>query len=98
MTTLCPNCKKAVLWWRLRSEFSCPNCASPLSAKTNKAFIATVVLWILADIPVKLFLFAAFGTESLIGVFARTLVSGIVGWVLASIIVGRFSTITARHA
>lgn len=98
MNAVCPNCKKTLSWWKLRSEFTCPHCTTPLSAKTTGAFIATIVLWILADIPVKLVLFETFGTESLTGLFARVFVSGAVGWGLAFLIVGSFSTITARHA
>jgi len=62
------------------------------------AFIATLVVWILADISVKWFLFETFGTESLTGFFARVFVSGAVGWGLAFLIVGSFSTITAHRA
>ena len=98
MNAVCPNCKKAIPWWKLRGEFPCPHCATPLSAKTAGAFVATIALWILADIPVKLFLFETFGAESLTGLFARVFVGGAVGWGLASLIVGNFSTITARHA
>jgi len=98
MNALCPNCKASISWWKLRGEFTCPRCASLLSAKTTGPFIVTIVLWILADIPVKLFLFETFGTESLIGLFARVVVSGAVGWGLAFLIVGSFSTVTARHA
>src|SRR5258708_1356331 len=95
MNAVCPNCRKAISWWKLRSEFACPHCATPLSAKTAGAFIATVVLWILADIPVKLYLFETFGTESLTGLFARVLVSGAVGWGLAFFIVA--ASVPLRH-
>lgn len=98
MSAECPNCKKAISWWKLRDEFACPYCASNLSAKTTGAFTATIVIWILADIPVKLSLYEALGSDGYAGLLARTAVSGVIGWTLAFFIVGRFSTITERHA
>ena len=97
MNALCLNCNKELSWWKLRNEFNCPHCDKPLSANTSRSFIGLIVVWILADIPVKLFFYATLGTDSFIANFARAIVSGAVGCVLAYIILGRFSTISVRH-
>lgn len=98
MHAACPSCNAALSWWKLRGEFTCPHCGSSLSAKTTGAFISTIVLWVLIDIPVKLLLFEMFGAGSTAGLLSRIFVSGAIGWGLAFFIVGSFSTITVRHA
>ena len=97
MSVVCPNCKTSLSWWKLKSEFSCPQCARTLSAKITWPLIATLVLWTIADIPVKLVAFELFGSEGLTGILARAIASGLVGYVLAYLIVGNFSSVTERH-
>ena len=98
MSAACPNCSRSLRWWTLRPEFTCPHCAAPLTAKTTGAFVATILVWVAVDFVVKFFIFQLLGTESLVGLIARVVVSGLVGLGLASLMVGSLSTVTVHNA
>ena len=98
MAAACPNCHRSLRWWTLESAFTCPHCAAELSAKTTGAYIATIIVWIVLDFPVKFLMFALTGTDGVSALIARIIASGLVGWGLASLMVGSLSTVTVQNA
>jgi uncharacterized protein (DUF983 family) len=92
---MCPNCKHALHWQTLRAEFACPQCAAPLAARTTGPFVTTFVIWTVVEIPVKAFIYATFG-DNLGSLVTFALISFAIGWGLATVIVGGFSTVTSR--
>jgi hypothetical protein len=93
--TLCPKCKREIPWHKLRGEMSCPHCNASLSARTLGPVVAAIVLWTLADIPIKLFIYGTLG-DSGIGLLSRIVASGLVGWVILHLIVGGFAKVEER--
>lgn len=93
MAAYCPKCGSAVPSSILKGAFSCPSCSVALSANTGGPWVAAIVLWILADIPVKYFLYDRFGFDSFGGVVARVVVSGLIGLGIIAFVLRQFSTI-----
>jgi len=91
----CPKCNQSIPWHKLRAEMSCPHCSAPLSAYTLGPAVGAIVLWTLADIPIRLFLFALLG-DSDIGFMARTVVSGLAGWGILALVFGGFTKVGER--
>jgi len=88
--------QKGPSWWKLRSKFTCPHCATPLSAKTTGAFIAPSFFgfWLTFR---ELFLFATSAPKVLL-LFRFVFVSGAVGWGWQFLIVGSFSYYYGTYA
>ncbi len=96
MGAACPKCRGPLRWWRLRNEFACPHCGAPLTASTTATSVTFIILWIIADFPVRLAVFAMLGSEGAVAVAARILASGAVGCLLAYIVVAGFTTVKVR--
>ncbi len=96
MGAACPKCQGALSWWKLRDEFACPHCAASLSANTTKAFVAVIVLWVIADIPVRAIAFVAFGYDGALALAVRIIASGAVGVLIAHFVGGSLSTVAVR--
>jgi uncharacterized protein (DUF983 family) len=96
MGAACPKCQGALGWSQLRGEFACPHCNTPLTANTTRAFVVFIILWIIADIPVRFIVFETFGYDGAIAFAARVIASGAIGWFIAYLVVGNLSTVAVR--
>jgi len=94
----CPECKKPISWWKVRSSFSCPSCGRELAAKVTGPTIAAIVIWIVADIPLKVVLYSALGNNGYLPFLVRTVLSGLLGVVLLATAIGQFSEVYVSHA
>jgi len=89
----CPHCRKRVGWWHVKRSFKCPHCAAALTARVTGLWVATVVLWSLAELPVLAVLSSTSDTFAVAVV--RAAVSLGLGVVVASVlfrVFGRIST------
>jgi uncharacterized protein (DUF983 family) len=97
MSATCPACQASINWTKLKKVFTCPACGVELTAKTGTAWVATIVIWTILDIPIKTILYAQMGTDSMSSLVVRVLVDCVVGLSLASVIVGDYSKVSLKH-
>jgi len=58
--------------------------------------VVVIILWVIADIPVKFIILETFGYDGAMALAARVIGSGAVGWLIANLVVGNFSTVAVR--
>ena len=93
----CPKCRRPIAWSKLRSQFACPHCEAPLTARTTGPLIAAIILWTIVEIPIKFIVYQILGDgDASFVVWA--IASGVVGWCILSLVVGGFSTVEQRGA
>ena len=97
MSATCPACQASISWTKLKKAFTCPACGVELTAKTVAPWVATIVLWTAIDFPIKAFLYAQMGIDSISALLVRVLVDVVVGFSIAYFIVGGFSTVSLNH-
>jgi hypothetical protein len=56
-----PWCGKRLSWLKVKSSFPCPRCQRELSAQTFGPRFGTIVLWTLAELPLRSVLPASLG-------------------------------------
>jgi uncharacterized protein (DUF983 family) len=89
----CPSCNKPISWSKLRKLFRCPSCGRDLVANVTGPNIAALIIWIIADIPLKMMLYALLGDHGYLPIVIRALLSGFLGWAVFAIVVGQFSQV-----
>jgi hypothetical protein len=52
----CPDCNKLLSPWKLRDEFECSNCGAKLTSNEHNVCWGTIVLWTVAELPVRVVL------------------------------------------
>jgi hypothetical protein len=96
MVATCPSCKGSIPWTKLKKTFSCPVCGAGLSAKTLEPRVNTFVVLVVLDIPLRGLFRQLMGLESFTGAIAHAFAIGAIGFLLASIVFGRFTEVSAR--
>ena len=94
MPAHCPKCDARLPWLKLKGAFRCPSCNAALTAKTLSPWLATIVVWSLADIPLRVAMQAPEGTAGYVIVAVRSLVSFGTGFLIVAFIVGSYSSVS----
>ncbi len=94
MPAHCPKCDARLSWLKLKGAFRCPSCKAALTAKTLWPWLATIVVWSLADIPLRVAIQAPDGTAGYLIVAVRSLVSFCIGYLIGAFIVGSYSSVS----
>lgn len=97
MSARCPHCNARLSWLSLKRGFRCPSCGSDLAARTFWPWLATIGLWSLADIPLRMAMPLAEGTAAFLGVAVRASASLGIGYAIACVVVGTFSTVSMAN-
>ena len=97
MAALCPLCNSKLSWWSLKSSFSCPSCHRPLKARVAGSWLAVVLLWLLADIPLYAALPASNGSNGVGLILLRSLISLVFGYLIGSLVFGLCAEVKERN-
>lgn len=97
MSARCPHCNARLSWLSLKRAFRCSSCGSDLAARTFWPWLATIGLLSLADIPLRMAMPMAEGAGALLGVAVRASASLGIGYTIACVVVGTFSTVSMAN-
>jgi hypothetical protein len=95
MSLVCAHCAGELSWWAMKGSFECPECKRPLIANVTGPWIATIVLWSLAEVALFAFFPTSDGTAGLAFVAARALASFGIGVAIGRVVFGSFCTVSA---
>ncbi|MBI3348564.1 MAG: hypothetical protein HY020_15325 [Burkholderiales bacterium] len=82
MKHTCCHCGNALHWWNLKSSFECPLCSRALRANVAGPWVATFVLWTIAEAIIFVVLPAGEFAELLFRTVLSLLAGATVGWVV----------------
>lgn len=94
MAAHCPKCHAPLAWTKMKKAFSCRSCNAALTANTLGPWVGTIVLWTLADLPLRATIVAPDGLAGVGVVLIRSLISFGIGYLIGSVVVGSFSNVS----
>src|SRR4051812_22397049 len=98
MSPQCPLCQSKLSWWSMKASFSCSSCSRPLKARVTGLWVATLLLWSVAEVPLYVAMSVPDGLAGIGPLLLRSLISLGIGYIIGGLVFGSFSEVQERKA
>ena len=96
MLLICPECGASLKIFSIKTNFSCPSCATELKGNINGPIIAAIILSIVADLIIYPIVYGFAGMDWWPGKTLRVLTSGAILIALYALMINKFGSVEAK--